>query len=439
MQKLALSVSGLLIVGAALGQSAEAYTHKVIHSFCVKADCADGDGPAGVLVMDAAGNLYGTTEGGGKVGANGFQDGVIFELSPSAGRVHWKYQVIHTFCRKQNCVDGYGAQSGLVIDVNGNLYGTTPYGGTDEGFGNGGVVFELSPSGSNWKYQVLHNFCKKQDCTDGDSPFTGLTYAGAVAGQPYDGASALYGTTFGGGRHPGIDGTAFSLAPDQATSKRQYDVLYNFCSAADCHTRLPNPSSAPAEGADGTLYLTTDQDGFDGNLVAVIPHGDNWRERTEHSFCALSGCLDGDHPQPDTLAIDGNGIVYGTTVDGASGSGGTIFSLDPATRHLTTLYNFCAQANCVDGAVPRSGVLLNSAGDLFGVTSRGGNNVQAGVAYELSHNGQFNVLYTFCAQTNCTDGSVPNSTLLMGHDGILYGMTDVGGTNNGGTVYELVP
>ena len=434
MRKLALSVSGLLVVGAAFGQSAEAYTHKVIHSFCAKADCTDGDGPAGVLVMDGAGNLYGTTEGGGKVGADGRREGVVFELSPNARHTRWTYQVIHTFCRKQNCVDGYGAQSGLVIDVNGNLYGTTPYGGTDEGFGNGGTLFELSPGGSGWTYKVLHSFCRKQDCTDGDSPFNGLTYAGAAAGQPYDGVSPLYGATTFGGKYFGTEGgTAFSITPDQATGKWQYDVLYSFCSTADCHMPLPNPSSAPAEGADGTLYLTTDQDGFNGNLVAIIPHGGDWRERTEHSFCALSGCADGDHPQPDMLAIDGNGIVYGTTV------ADTIFSFDPATRHLTTLYHFCSLANCADGTVPRSGVLLNSAGDLFGVTSRGGNSNNAGVAYELSHVGQFTVLYAFCAQTNCADGSVPENTFLMGANSTLYGLTGDGGANNGGTVYELTP
>ena len=444
MRKLVLSVSGLLMVGAALGQSAEAYTHKVIYSFCAKADCADGDAPAGALVMDAAGNLYGTTQDGGKVGANGRREGVVFELSPNAGHTRWKYQVIHTFCRKQNCADGYGALSGLVIDVNGNLYGTTPYGGTDQGFGNGGTLFELSPDGSGWTYKVLHSFCHRQNCTDGDSPFNGLTYAGASSAQPYDGVSALYGTTTFGGKYFSTEGgTAFSLTPDQ-TGGWQYDVLYSFCSTADCRTQLPNPSSAPAEGADGTLYLTTDQDGFDGNLVAVVPNGSKWHERTEHSFCALSGCLDGDHPQPDTLAIDGGGIVYGTTVGGAANSGGTIFSLDPATRNLATLYNFCALANCADGGTPRAGVLRNASGDLFGVTSRGGNSTQAGVAYELGHDGQFSVLYTFCAQTNCADGSGPENTFVMGADGTLYGLTGDGGANAGGdhgsgTVYELTP
>ena len=131
-----------------LSASPNASWHQtVLHAFCAAPDCADGQSPSGGLVMDSAGNLYGTTYGGG---GNGY--GVVFELSP--GSAGWTYQVLNDFCWQDSCGDGRNPQAGLIIDSAGNLYGTTTAGGS---YGYG-VVFELRPTSTGWSPTVLYSF-----------------------------------------------------------------------------------------------------------------------------------------------------------------------------------------------------------------------------------------------------------------------------------------
>ncbi len=150
-----------------------AYT--VLHNFCGLPLCSDGANPQAGLIADSKGNFYGTTVSGGASGG-----GVVFELSPSGTET-----VLYSFCSKPSCSDGYApAFSGLIIDGSGNLYGTTIGGGA---FGSNGTVFKVSPSGTE---TVLYSFCSKPSCTDGALPFTSL-----IA----DSNGNLYGTTFYGG------------------------------------------------------------------------------------------------------------------------------------------------------------------------------------------------------------------------------------------------
>ncbi len=230
----------------------------------------------------------------------------------------------------------------------------------------------------------------------------------------------------------------FSLSPIQATGTWKEKVLNSFCSAVSCDPRLPIPSSSVTIGADGTLYGTVDDDGFNGNVYALSPKvSGGWNEKTDYTFCALASCADGKNPETDSLAIDDAGNLYGTTLEGGAHSRGTIFQLNPATGQLTTLYNFCALTNCADGSGSLSNVIRSSSGDLFGVTSQGGNDQSGGIAYML-HNGTFQVLYSFCAEASCADGVDPQTGLIMDSGGVLYGVSG-GGTNNSGTVYALVP
>src|ERR1051325_7118638 len=116
------SVILVLLIVAAAPESASAWTLKTLHAFCGQESCSDGDRPVAGLVMDSAGNLYGTTQFGG---AN--NRGVVFELKSRNGA--WRYRVMHSFCADSGCPDGSVPSSGLILDVSGNLYGTTETGG----------------------------------------------------------------------------------------------------------------------------------------------------------------------------------------------------------------------------------------------------------------------------------------------------------------------
>ena len=182
------------------------WNEKVLHSF----NGTDGAGPYAGLIFDAAGNLYGTTVGGGTYGG-----GTVFELKPAVGG-GWAEQVLHSFGNNagNRNQDGNRPYDGLIFDAAGNLYGVTYGGGTY----TYGTAFELTPTaGGGWTEQVLHSF----NGTDG---------AGPQAGLIFDADGNLYGTTAGGGTYN--DGTVFELTPlfpcarcSHAVSSGEVDVL----------------------------------------------------------------------------------------------------------------------------------------------------------------------------------------------------------------------
>jgi uncharacterized repeat protein (TIGR03803 family) len=177
---------------------------------------------------------------------------------------------------------------------------------------------------------------------------------------------------------------------------------------------------------------------------------------TLHSFCAEADCADGETPEaPLLLTNDGN--FYGTTSYGGSGVSsncgyqvncGTIFQITPAGK-LTTLYNFCSQPNCADGAVPSSGLTKGVDGNFYGTTTIGGaaSNCQypggCGTFFRLAPSGELTTLYTFCSQPNCTDGSYPGAGVIQATDGNFYGTTGSGGAycnadvSGCGTVFRI--
>jgi uncharacterized repeat protein (TIGR03803 family) len=169
-----------------IAHASGAWIEKVLHSFTPQG-ATDGDEPEGGLIFDALGNLYGTTGSGGTGGW-----GTVFELTRNAGGT-WTEQLLHSF----TSTDGAGPFAGLTFDAHGNLYGTTASGGT----GGRGTLFELQPAlGGGWTQKVLHNF--SNDGTDGYTP-----YAGVIL----DAAGNLYGTTSAGGTYN--HGTVYEVTP----------------------------------------------------------------------------------------------------------------------------------------------------------------------------------------------------------------------------------
>jgi uncharacterized repeat protein (TIGR03803 family) len=137
------------------------------------------------------------------------------------------------------------------------------------------------------------------------------------------------------------------------------------------------------------------------------------------------------------LATDGN--LYGTTGGQGTSGGGTVFKITPSGT-LTTLYNFCARANCTDGNIPIAGLVQATNGNFYGTTLGGGVFLE-GTVFEITPSGALTTLYTFCAQTNCTDGQAPGSALVQGTDGNFYGTTALGGSGTPpvGTVFKITP
>ena len=330
-----------------------AWPEKVLFSF----NGTDGSGPTADLIFDAAGNLYGTA-GGGEYGA-----GTVFELTPTAGG-GWTETVLHNF---GNGTDGAYPSGGLVFDAAGNLYGTTPDGGTYSCFGGGGcgTVFELTPAaGGSWTEQVLHNF---NGVTDGYQP---------VAGLIFDAAGNLYGTTAGGG--PG--GTVFELTPTGDGNWTE-EVLHTFGIGTDGAV----PTAALVFDAAGNLYGTTYHGGTNnscvytgcGTVFELTYSGGTWWYQVLHNFGSGS---DGYWPQAN-LIVDAAGNLYSTTFQGGTHGEGTVFEVTPGSGGRWTeqvLHSF----NGADGYWPWAGLIFDAAGNLYGTTNRGGA-YEAGTIFEL--------------------------------------------------------
>jgi len=332
---------------------------------------ADGRGPIGGVVRDANGNLYGTTEFGGTA-----DQGLIFKIDPAGHET-----ALHNFA---GGAAGANPAGNLLRDAAGNLYGITVDGGTNDG---DGLVFELDSAGN---YTVLQIFTG----TNGDFPETGVIS---------DPAGNLYGTTVeGGGANLGV---VFKL-----DTSGQETVLYSFPSGVDG----VNPESAVALDAAGNIYGTTYQGGSN-NLGVVYKVDATGHETLLHTF---TGGDDGIWPMAGvTLGAGGN--LYGTTYSGGASDKGIVYKLD-ASGQETVLHAFTGEA---DGGNPDAGVVLDAAGNLYGTTEYGG--VGEGVIYKLSPTGQETVLYKF-------NGGYGNpSGVILDPAGNIYG------TESYGLLYKL--
>jgi uncharacterized repeat protein (TIGR03803 family) len=272
---------------------------KILYNFCEQNNCSDGNDPAGGLVFDQKGNLYGTTFEGGISCYLGC--GVVFKLTPQG-----KETVLYRFCAETNCTDGEFPLGSVVIDKEGNLYGTTYQGGANAY----GTVFRLTPDG---KETVLHSFGAQGD---GKFPEAGLVF---------DQAGNLYGTTYQGGAH--AYGTVFRLTPDGKET-----ILYSFCARENCADG-EGPQAGLVFDQKGSLYGTTLGGGIQlhGTVFKLTPDG---HEKVLYSFCLQTACADGANPSAP-LIFDQKGNLYGTTTGGGltndtcSTGCGTVFMITP--------------------------------------------------------------------------------------------------------------
>ena len=314
--------------------------------------------------------------------------------------------------------------SGLIQATDGNIYGVTTVGGA---YCKGcGTVFNITLAGT---LTTLHSFCSEPGCPDGQIP-NGMIQA--ANGE-------FYGTTTNGGTH-GNNGTVFEM-PLGGTLTTLHSM--------DPGSRYPDRPLIQA--ADGNFYGDS-QGGtnFDGSIYKINPSG---KLTTLYIFCSLSDCPDGDGPNGLIQATDGN--FYGTTAFGGANSSscglgcGTVFKITPGGT-LTTLYSFCSQTNCTDGDYPFEGLIQANDGNFYGTTHEGGIvtsncDTGCGTIFKITPRGTLTTLYSFCSQTNCTDGYLPTGVLVQGTDGNIYGTTTAGGASTGscgdgcGTVFQITP
>jgi uncharacterized repeat protein (TIGR03803 family) len=348
---------------------------------------SDGNEPfAGSLIQATDGNYYGTAFYGGT-----HVEGTVFQVTPSGS-----ISAIYNFCSLPLCNDGFSPQSGVILGVDGNLYGTTYYGGPH----GGGTVFKVTPAG---KLTTLYRFCLTKTCPDGKEP-NGLVQASN---------GNFYGTTANLGANAS-GGTIFEIS-----SAGKFKTLYNFCSKDQC-TDGASPFSGLIQGSDGNLYGTTYSGGAynSGTVFEISPGG---KFSTLYSFCAQTNCPDGSAPIGLMQAADGS--FYGTTWQGGAYEYGSAFQFTTA-HQLITLHSF---DNTDDGASPWVPIQAND-GNFYGTTDSGSVN-NAGTIYEISSSGVFSSLYNFCSSLLSCFGQYP-SALSQVPNGILYG-TASGGSGDG--------
>jgi len=339
-----------------------------------------GSGSFGGVIGDGAGNLYGTTEGGGTAGG-----GVLYKVDPAG-----KETVLYNFT---NGVDPFMAR-----DSAGNFYGVASNNG---GFSE---LYKLSAAG---EYSVLYSFPEDE------------LASGVILGP----GGSLYGVALGGAAPAGL---VFELAPSG-----QFTVLYTFAGGASG----TQPNGGLILDSAGDLYGTTAEGGLGAGVVYKL--GPSGQETVLYSF---AGGADGGLPEAGVIR-DAAGNLYGTAAghgllaDGNQGAG-VVFELDSAGNY-TVLYTFTGDA---DGGSPSGGVVRDQAGNFYGTTNSGGvgcDGYGCGVVYRLDPSGQETVLHSFTGGAD--DGALPEAGVIRDAAGNLYGTCPYGGTGNSGVVYVVAP
>jgi uncharacterized repeat protein (TIGR03803 family) len=455
------------------------WTETILHWFISP---TDGSRPEANLIFDSAGNLYGTTFGGGRL----CYCGTVFELSPMSNGT-WQETILYSFAGQS---DGDGPMAGLTFDSAGNLYGTTS--GLALEITSYGTVFKLSPSsGGGWTLTTIHEF---RGTADGQHPEGGVIF---------DSAGNLYGTTYGSGPNdslvyelsPSADGSwketllsssvinavgnlvfdsagnlygaesemaagfccgsIFEVTPT-ATLPWQTRSIYSFGGGLDGQA----PSASVIMDSAGNLYGTTIVGGglndCSNGLYGQVgcgtvfklsqPSAGNWSETQLYDFVGSDGLY------PSSLVTDGQGNYYGTTYIGGAYGSGEVFKTTQSsgTWVTTTLYNFTGLS---DGGYPEA-LTLDSEGNLYGTAGFGGVGVSSlgtgcGVIFELTpgSDGSWNesVLYAFQGKGK-NDGCYPTNAPVFDSSGNLYGTTSSGGEtcepgdfSQCGTIWELQP
>jgi uncharacterized repeat protein (TIGR03803 family) len=432
---------------AACGASA---APTVQHTFCPSASCSgtqDGEIPMGAPVFNGN-KFYGTTSGGGTNGT-----GTVYRYNPGT----MNYTVIFNFGTGTNPNTPRGA---LIIDVNGDLYGTTTAGGAN----TSGAVYKLSNASGTWTLTTIYSFCGTTSggiCTDGREPRAGLTYAGQAGGSDYDGTSLLFGSTFFGGAAD--HGAVFALQLSGGSWSQK--VIHDFAGATSDGA---NPTASLWQDAvSGKLYGATPNGGSASKgMVFILTPGANqwtnaWTETVAYNMCwtAVTKCPDGN--KPTGITVDGSGNIIGAAELGGNGinptGGGTLYKLNNpggcteggmATFWCqTVLQNFCPNSSCTDAYLPviATNPVIDGSGSIYGVSLFGGTGAGGfpggGTLYKYTSGGSYSIPASFCTtgSSNCTNGENPSSTPLLDGSGNVYGVTSGGGdaTNQAGVLWSV--
>jgi len=347
-------------------QPATTPTFTVLHEF---KGSPDGAFPMAGVIQDTAGNIYGTTSGGGAAG-----EGTVYKLNTSGDE-----RVLFSF----STANGSLPSSGLLRDNAGNFYGTAM-----EGPGGAGVLFRVSSDGTE---EVLHAFQGGQ----------GTEAAVPAGGVISDGAGNLFGATLLGGLgpFPGF-GTLYRVDP---TGK--FSVLYKFQGKSDG----AEPSGPLVRDAKGNLYGVALLGGDPGKGT-VFKLSATGTLTVLHTF---SGIADGSAPQGGLL-LDKVGTLYGSTSQGGDSGNGTLFQIKKNGR-FKRLYSFTGGP---DGALPNGGLVQDPSGNLYGTTQIGPGQDFLGTVFQLSRARVLTVLHSF---TGDADGAVPFAGLFRDNAGNLYG------------------
>jgi|SRR5580698_582290 uncharacterized repeat protein (TIGR03803 family) len=387
-------------------QHRELPTEAVIYHF---QDGTDGGLPAAGLIMDKAGVLYGTTTAGNS-------GGNVYALTPNGST--YNESAIYTL--------GGAPEAPLIADSSGGFYSTTLNGGTD----GVGIVFKLTHSGTTWIESILHSFVGGRD---GANPI----YGGLL-----DSSGTLYGTTYHGGHTncaSGGCGTVFELRSSHEGYRER--ILYRFRGGSDGE----NPSSTLVMDKTGALFGTTSGGALGlGTVFKLTRYGNRYKESVVHHF---RGGRDGAYPIAGLIAGP-NGDLYGTTY-GGGGCGnppsgcGTVFLLTGSGRSYVEriLYRFQGGK---DGANPYDGLIADSTGAFYGTSANGGSSCGGGcgTVFRLMPSGKRyheDVIYSF---QGGSDGRSPFGGVLIDSAGALYGTTFLGGGsgcggNGCGTAFKI--
>jgi hypothetical protein len=439
---LVLFVAVLVLTSTA---SAE-WKEKVLYSF---QGGSDGSTPAGGVVFDKAGNLYGaTTEGGAENCSPVGYCGTVYQLVPPAKEGEpWKETILRVFKGKASN-DGELPAGGVIADTTGNIYGTTAYGGSGDcvllGIKGGcGTVYEFSPpqtKGGAWTYAILYSF---KGGNDGYLPVGDLVF---------DSVGNLYGSTeFGGGQGTTCDpgyyqycGTVFKLSPPKNKGgKWTEQVLHSFAGGTDG----AEPNGGLVLDNKGNVFGTTFGGGNEsgqcgtvgcGTAFELRPPSDKggaWKEAVLQRFNA------GEGTPSAGMTLDAKGNLYGTTLV-------TVFRLAPPSAKSGRWKEAILYTLNQDAYGPEGALIFDRSGNLYGTTNVGGGGSLHGSVFELQPPNKKTVAWTFNVMHGFLgppDGDFPAAGLVFDANGNLYSTTQAGGTGTGcghggcGTVFEVSP
>jgi uncharacterized repeat protein (TIGR03803 family) len=387
-----------------LSIAAVASTTRVIYSL---GGDQDGEYTDTDLVLDSAGNIYGTSVQGGDFGS-----GTVFEVTPSG-----QHTVLYSFRGGQ---DGGEPYKGVTLDAQGNLYGTAVTGGRGNCEGGCGVVYKLTRTSTGWRQSVVYYF---SGGNDGSGPGSGVTI---------DASGNIYGMTPTGGTN-GL-GVVFEVAANPSGIVR-YKVIHTFTGGDDGATG----SAGRLLIQNGRLYGVATAGGAYGAGAAFeltpTPMGE-WSLKSLYSF---RGQPDAGFPYGGLIS-DARGNLYGTTYYDGANDLGAVYELIPTPSGQwleKVLYSFRGGA---DGSASIGNLVVDRFGNLYGTTSEGGAGCSCGVIFKLAPVGAAgwveSIAYRF---QGAPDGAFAYNGMTADQTGSFYGATVHGGVTNDGLIYKFTP